>query len=196
MSADQLNLSSLKFQPLIPARWSDFEQLFGEKGAYGGCWCMYWRITRSQFEKQQGPENREAMREIVNSGEIPGILAYFENRPIGWCAIAPRENYSSLNRSFVLKRIDDLPVWSIVCFFIDKKYRGRGIGLFLIHAAIDYVRREGGEVIEAYPTRPRKGSLPPVSSYMGLPGIFSKAGFVECKRPSKAKIIMRYSIEN
>jgi GNAT superfamily N-acetyltransferase len=188
--------SSLEFHPLTPDRWSDFEKLFGPRGAYGGCWCMWWRITRSQFEKQQGEGNRMAMKEIVNSGEVPGIIAYSGGQPVGWCSVAPRESFASLNRSTVLKRLDDRPVWSIVCFYVAKDHQGKGIFADLIRGAVDYVRRQGGKIVEAYPTQSQRGRLPPVSSYMGVPSVFEKAGFVECARPSKSKVIMRYYIED
>ncbi len=135
------------------------------------------------------------MKEIVESGEVPGIIAYSEGEPIGWCSVAPREAFGSLNRSPVLKRLDDTPVWSLVCLFVGKNHRGQGVMAELIRGAIEYVRRHGGKVLEAYPTQPKGGRLPPVSSYMGLPSAFEQAGFVECDRPSKSKIIMRYYIE-
>lgn len=106
--------SVLEFHPLTRERWSDFEELFGERGAYGGCWCMWWRLTRREFEQQQGEGNRQAMKAIVESVQVPGILAYAAGEPVGWCSVAPREHYGSLNRSPVLKRLDDTPVWSIV----------------------------------------------------------------------------------
>jgi GNAT superfamily N-acetyltransferase len=134
------------------------------------------------------------MKGIVESGEIPGILAYQNNKPIGWCSVAPREQFHSLNRSPVLKKRDETPVWSIVCFFIAKEYRSKGVTLHLINAAIEYVRRNGGKVIEAYPTVPRGRHLAPVSSFMGVPSVFEQAGFVEYARPSKSKVIMRYQI--
>lgn len=185
----------LEFHPLTPDRWSDFEKLFGKRGAYGGCWCMWWRITRSQFEQQQGEGNRKAMQEIVNSGEVPGILAYSGGEPVGWCSVAPRDSYASLNRSRVLKRLDDRPVWSIVCFYVAKSYRGNRLIAELIRAAIDYVREEGGKIVEAYPTQPTSGRLPPVSSFMGVPAVFESVGFVECARPSRSRVIMRYYIQ-
>ncbi len=188
-------LASLEFQPLTPERWADFERLFGERGAYGGCWCMWWRTTRTQFEQQQGEGNRQAMKAIVESGEVPGILAYLAGEPVGWCSVAPRERFGSLNRSPVLKRLDDEPVWSIVCFYVDKRYRGQGLIVALIRGAIAYVQEQGGKVIEAYPTQPKDGHLPPVSSFMGVPAVFEKAGFVEKARPSKSKVIMRYYLE-
>ena len=134
------------------------------------------------------------MRAIVDSGEVPGILAYLAGKPVAWCSVAPREIYGSLNRSPVLKRIDDTPVWSIVCFFVAKGYRNQGVVPSLIQAAIDYVRSQGGKVVEAYPSVPKGRRLPPVSVFMGLPSMFEKAGFAECARPSKSKVVMRYYI--
>jgi hypothetical protein len=103
----------LEVHPVTPERWQDLEALFGERGACGGCWCMWWRLSRSQFEHQKGQQNREAFRAIVLSAEVPGLLAYKDGQPIAWCALAPRERYPVLERSRTLKRIDDEPVWSI-----------------------------------------------------------------------------------
>jgi GNAT superfamily N-acetyltransferase len=194
MSQDERSVT-LEFHPLTGERWSDFEELFGKHGAYGGCWCMWWRCTRREFEQRQGEGNRQAMKAIVEADEIPGILGYAEGKPAGWCSVAPREQYGSLERSPVLKRLDDVGVWSIVCLFVAKEYRNQGVGEALIRGAVEYVRGRGGKVVEAYPTQPRKGRLPPVSSFMGTPAMFERAGFVECARPSKSKVIMRYFIE-
>ncbi len=182
----------LKIQPLIPDLWSDFEKLFGPKGAYSGCWCMWWRLTRSEFEKGQGEGNRQAMKALVDSGIIPGLIAYCNNEPCGWCSVAPREHFSSLKRSRVLKRIDEKNVWSIVCFFIQRKYRGQGLAEKLIQGAIEYVKSQGGHIIEAYPTPSRETKLPPVLSFMGIQKILERIGFKEVHRPSQSKIIMRY----
>jgi GNAT superfamily N-acetyltransferase len=195
MNADDIYKAPLEFHPLTKERWADFEELFGERGAYGGCWCMWWRLTRREFEKGQGEGNREAMRSIVVKGEVPGILAYEDDRAVGWCSVAPRENYGSLNRSPVLKRIDDRQVWSIVCFFVAKDHRRQGLMQKLIHAAIDYIQSQGGKVVEAYPTIHKSERASPVSSYMGFPAMFEEAGFIECARPSKSKVVMRYFIE-
>jgi GNAT superfamily N-acetyltransferase len=184
-------MAGFKTHPLTPQRWNDFEALFGTHGAYGGCWCMWWRSTRREFEARKGEGNRKAMKGIVDSGKVPGILGYLGNKPVGWCAVAPREEFSSLERSPVLKRLDDLPVWSVVCFFIAQGFRGRGIAEAMIGAALDYVKRRGGSMVEAYPTPPKKTPLAPVSSFMGLPAMFARAGFVECARPSASKWIMR-----
>ncbi len=184
----------LEFQPLTADRWPDFEELFGPRGAYGGCWCMWWRSTRREFEERQGAGNRQAMKAIVESGQTPGILAYHEGKVVGWCSIAPRESYGSLERSPVLKRLDDRPVWSLMCFYVAKGYREKGVGQALIQGAVEYVKSQDGQVVEAYPTQPRSDRLPPISSFMGVPAMFERAGFVECARPSKSRVIMRYFI--
>ena len=185
---------SWEFHPLTPERWADFEQLFGKRGAAGGCWCMWWRLTAKDFDARKGEGNRRAMKAIVESGRIPGILAYHRGEVAGWCSVAPREQFGSLERSRVLKRVDNKDVWSIVCFFVDRNYRGKNLSLKLILGAIEYVKSRGGEIIEAYPSIIRSAKAAPVSTFMGIPKIFEKAGFKAVHTPSKSKLIMRYFI--
>ena len=189
---EQQESPDLEFFPLTKDRWTDFEDLFGERGAVGGCWCMWWRIKRSEFEQQKGEGNRQAMKAIVESGEVPGLLAYEGDTAVAWCSVAPREQFPVLQRSRVLKRIDDTPVWSIVCFFIKKGYRNQGMSMRLLRAAMDYVREQGGQVVEGYPVEPRKDRMPTAFAYTGFASTFEKAGFVECVRRSETRPILRY----
>jgi GNAT superfamily N-acetyltransferase len=191
MSCNEDLSERLDFCPLTAERWADLEALFGEHGAYGGCWCMWWRSTRREFGERQGKGNRQAMKEIVDSGTVPGILAYAAGRPVGWCSVAPREQFGALERSPVLKRLDDEPVWSIVCFYVAPDRRNGRVAESLLHAAVEYVRQQGGRIVEAYPTQPRQERLPPTSSYMGTPAMFERAGFGECARPSRSWVILR-----
>jgi GNAT superfamily N-acetyltransferase len=184
----------MEFRPLTRDTWPDFVRLFGRSGACNGCWCMWWRQTRREFDEQHGEKNKRAMKRIVDSGEVPGVLAYEDGEPIGWCSVAPRESFPSLDRSRVLKRIDDRPVWSIVCLFLARSHRGRGLTTELIRGAVDHARASGARIVEAYPTRPRGRRLGPASSYMGVPAAFERAGFAECARPSDAKVVMRRRI--
>src|SRR3990172_11981065 len=108
----------MKFHALTPGRWAELESLFGPRGACGGCWCMWWRMTRSDFMKKKGQGNRKALRRIVKTGESPGILAYAGSQPVGWCAVAPRQAYPTLARSRVLIPVDERAVWSVACFFV------------------------------------------------------------------------------
>lgn len=182
----------LKFFPLTKDRWADFEALFGERGACGGCWCMWWRMKRSDFECNKGKANRRAMKALVSSGEVPGILAYDGRKAVGWCSVGPRVKFSALERSRILKPVDDNPVWSVVCFFVDKGYRNLGTSTALLRAALQYVKKQGGRILEGYPVEPRKDRAPDVFVYTGLASAFRKAGFVECLRRSETRPIMRY----
>ena len=185
----------LESVPLTKDRWSDFADLFGERGAVGGCWCMWWRIKRSKYEQQKGEGNRQAMKAIVESGEVPGLLAYEGNIAIAWCSVAPREQFPVLQRSRTLKPVDDTPVWSIVCFFVRKGHRNQGLSIRLLRAAVDYVREQGGAVLEGYPVEPRKDQMPTVFAHTGFASTFRRAGFVECLRRSETRPIMRYYLE-
>lgn len=184
-----------QFHPLSPERWPDFEALFGERGACGGCWCMWMRLPRSQFEQHKGEGNKQAMKAIIEGGNVPGLLAYLDGQPVGWCSVAPREAFSYLSRSRILKPVDEQPVWSVVCFFIHKQHRRQGWTVRLLGAAIDYVKQQGGKIVEGYPVEPKEGKLPDVFVWTGLAAAFKKAGFVECLRRSETRPIMRYYIE-
>ncbi|HEY8888789.1 MAG TPA: GNAT family N-acetyltransferase [Clostridium sp.] len=173
-------------------RWKDFETLFGERGACGGCWCMSWRLRKSEFEKQKGTMNKEAMKRLVEQNESIGVLAYIGRDVIGWCAVAPREVYLRLEKSRVLKRIDDEPVWSISCLFITKAYRRKGISALLIKGAINYCKTNGATIIEAYPVVPYSSKVPDAFMWKGMPTTFEKVGFVVAERRSNSKPIMRY----
>lgn len=187
-----MSISNLEFHPLTPERWIDLEKLFGKNGACGGCWCMWWKLKRSDFVKQKGEGNRKALKRIVDSGEITGILAYTDNQPVGWCSVAPRESYPMLERSRVLKPVDAKSVWSIVCFFIAKPFRHKGLTVKLIHAAITHAQKYDGKIVEAYPVEPKGGKTVDAFAYTGLVSAFRKAGFVEVVRRSETRPVMRY----
>lgn len=186
-------LPVLEFHPVTPEGWADLEALFGVRGACAGCWCMWWRLPRSLWEKQRGEGNRLALRQLVHSGEIPGILAYSGTRPIAWCSVAPREAYPGLDRSRTLGRIDGEPVWSVVCFFVAAPFRRRGMTVQLLKAAVEYVRGRGGRMVEGYPHRPAKPGAD-AGHYMGLVSAFLQAGFQEVARPSATRSLVRYRL--
>lgn len=183
---------TVDFHPLTLERWADFENLFGPRGACGGCWCMLWRLKRADFDRQKGDGNKQAMHALVAAGESPGILAYHDGQPVGWCAVARRADYPTLERSRVLKPIDDQPVWSISCLFVAKGWRNRGVSVALLKAAVEHVRRQGGNVVEGYPVEPRNVRMPDVFAWTGVPAAFRRAGFVEVARASATRPIMRW----
>ncbi len=191
----QTRESRLTFHPLTLARWADFERLFGERGACGGCWCMWWRLKRSEFEKRKGAGNKRAMKAIVRGGEVPGIIAYSGKEPIGWCSVAPRADYSALERSRILKPVDDRPVWSVVCFFVEKAHRGSGVSVELLRAAVAHAKRHGARIVEGYPVEPKQDRMPDAFVWFGLASAFERAGFEEVARRSETRPIMRFHIQ-
>jgi GNAT superfamily N-acetyltransferase len=196
MPSERASLPSVECHPVTLERWPDLEALFGPRGACGGCWCMWWLLKRSQFVRQKGEENRRALRHIVDAGGVPGLLAYTDGQPIGWCAVAPRESYAVLERSRILKRIDDAPVWSVVCFFVSKAFRGKGLTTALLRAAIEYAARHGARIVEGYPVEPKKARMPDVFAYTGLASAYRRVGFVEVARRSETRPLMRYFVED
>jgi len=185
---------NLEIYPLDSNRWDDFEALFGARGGCGGCWCMAWRLKRSDFERQKGHVNKLAMRKLVDQNEKVGVLAYLDGQPSGWCAVAPREVYPRLENSKVWKRIDDEPVWAITCFFVAKSLRRKGLSFELLQGAINYCKLNDVKVIEGYPVVPYSDNIPAAFAWTGIPSVFARAGFVVAARRSPSKPVMRYYV--
>ncbi len=183
-----------EYLPLTKNRWKDFEKLFGERGACGGCWCMYWREKNSEFKKKKGKGNKRAMKALVNKNKTVGILAYLNNKAVGWCSVSPREDFIRLENSKVLSPVDDKPVWSVSCFFIDKEYRQQGLSTELLKGAIDFAKKKGAKILEGYPVVPYSEKIPAAFAWTGFSSAFEKAGFHEVARRSKNRPIMRYVI--
>jgi GNAT superfamily N-acetyltransferase len=152
---------------------------------------MYWRLPRSEYEADKGEPNRRAFQRIVRAGPPPGILAYADGEPVGWCAVGPREWTPKLDRSRTLQRIDDRPVWSVTCFYVARGWRQRGMSVRLLEAAVVYARNAGATLVEGYPSVPRKGRLADAFSWTGLLRSFERAGFSEVARPSESRRIVR-----
>lgn len=155
---------------------------------------MTWRLSNAEYEERKGEENRRSFERIVKSGKEPGILAYEDLRPIGWCAVAPRSSFPRLGRSRILKPVDDQPVWSIVCLYVDKEYRTQGVSTHLIRSAVDFVAGKGGRIVEGYPVEPKKNPMPDLFAFTGLASAFRAVGFKEVARHSETRPIMRYVI--
>jgi GNAT superfamily N-acetyltransferase len=192
---DSSFLKQLTFEPVTKSNWGKFAQLFGEKGACGNCWCMYYRRSKAEFDEgKKFDGNKDAMKELVKAGKPVGIIGLFDGRAIAWCAFAPREDFSKLERSRVHKRIDDAPVWSIPCMFIDREFRRVGVSMMLLKGVIEYAKEKGIGIIEAYPTIPTQEKLPDAFAWIGLYSTFEKVGFKIVDRTSKNRPMVRYSV--
>jgi len=178
---------------LTAERWDDLVALFGlERGAQGGCWCMWWRMTSAEFQKASREERRDAFHALVRSNVPTGLLAYDGDRPVGWCAVGPRESLPKLMRSRVARPLggDVSAVWMINCFFIDRPYRGQGLSRELIDGAISLAGKHGAGAIEACPLDTDR-QLMWGEGFVGLAQTFREAGFEEVARRAPTRPLMR-----
>lgn len=192
---DELDAATLTIAPLTAKRWADFEALMGPKGAAGGCWCMLWRLSKSEFEAGTGEANRRTMQVVAAEPVPPGLLAYDGHTPVGWISVAPRTRFPRLDNSRVLARIDDEAVWSVTCFLVTRSHRRRGVATQLLESACDFVRKHNGAIVEGYPIAPDKPSYPPVFAWTGFEHAFRKAGFKTVLRRSPTRPIMRKRLD-
>ncbi len=190
----QLETADLRVSPLTADQWPAFEALFGPRGACAGCWCMWFRLARRDFDAGKGEGNRRAMRSLVDSGAVPGLLAVAGDLPVGWCSTAPREHYPRLARSRILAPVDDLPVWSVVCLFVARSHRRTGVATRLLAAAAEWAGSQGATLIEGYAVEPRSASMPDTFAYHGPAAAFRAAGYREVARPSPSRVVMRRSL--
>lgn len=189
-----------QIHPATADRWPDLEALFGPKGAYAGCWCMNWRLKRSLFKELDGESRKAELRNLTYADHVPGILAYQNNVAVGWCSVGPREEFAALETSRILKRIDDQPVWSIVCYYVNKTTRRSGLMAALLRGAVAYAGQQGARIVEGYPidmqTPLLAGQrLTSFSGYMGVASVYREVGFVEVGRASETQLIMRYTMD-
>ena len=187
--------TELSFKPIKRNLWPDLEELFGPNGACAGCWCMFWKLRGKAYEEARGMETRQMHKSVIDSGTPTGLLAYLHGEVVGWVAVEPREAYDKLAHSRTLKPVDDQPVWSVTCFFVDRKFRRRGVTVSLLKAAVEYVRSKGGRIVEGYPID-SDGKSPDVFVYTGTLAAFQKAGFEEVARNSPTRPIVRFIIKS
>ena len=184
----------LIIRPLTPELWPAFEDLFGKGGASNGCWCMYWRIG-SEYHKRAREKNQSAFREIVKRGPPPGLLAFDGEQAVGWCQLTRRDDLPWLDKARFFKRVDDVPVWSISCFYIRRGYRKQGVMSALIAEAVKAAKRAKAPALEAYPVDTEQpGSTSNV--FTGTVSAFTRAGFKPVAHRIPARPIMRHDLKD
>jgi GNAT superfamily N-acetyltransferase len=190
----------IEVKALTAERWKDLLELFGERGAYSGCWCMFFRRRSAEFEggaRNKGAGNRRAFKGLVDSGRVPGLIAYLDGTPVGWCSVAPREEFGRVERSPVTKPVDDRTgVWAVVCFYLDRRHRRSGVASELLRAAVDHAAAHGARIVEGYPVDVGDNRKPSAELYHGTATMFARAGFSEVARRSPQRPIMRRRVGN
>ena len=177
------HMPRLLVHEVTPERWDDFERLFETKGSPKYCWCMAWRSTVEESKGSDSAHRKAAMAACVKKGTPVGLLDYFQGQPVAWCSVAPRSTY----RRLVSDGSSDEGIWSIVCFFLLKEYRGSGVTKRMLAAAIKHARTHGAKVVEAYPVDEDSPSY----RFMGLVNMFEEAGFRKVGREGSRRHVMQ-----
>lgn len=182
----------VRVRPATAERWPDVVTVMGTRGDPAGCWCQYYRLRGRDWAGASVPQLRAALREQVSSGPVPpGVLAYRDGEPVGWCAVGPKEDYPRLLASPV-SRGEVAGVWSVSCFVVRVGHRSQGVARALLDGAVELARRHGAAVVEAYPVDPSaRRSLSSAELFHGPLGLFLDAGFTEEARPSPARAVVR-----
>jgi GNAT superfamily N-acetyltransferase len=182
-------MTDLTVSPLTAAHWPALEDLFGKAGASNGCWCMYWRIG-PRYKDRPREDNKTGLRELAESGPPPGLLAFDGGTAVGWCELAPRVDLGWLARARITQPVDDLPVWSVPCFYVRRTHRGRGVTDALIEAAVPVAAAAGAPALEAYPV---DTAVPGHTRnlFPGTASAFARHGFREVARRKPDRPVMR-----
>jgi ribosomal protein S18 acetylase RimI-like enzyme len=191
---------SFTTQPLSAKTWPDFEAVFNAPGCSiaRGCWCMCYRKTGgSQWGEvdwaKLKAKNRADIKALADAGAQVGLVGYLDGVPAGWISFGPREDFAKLARSPVMRPVDDLPVWSIICFVVPSKFRGQGVAKKLLAEAIAFCKKHKVKLVEAYPVDKPKRTADS-NMWFGSKSMFDAAGFEEVARRKPERPIVRLKV--
>jgi len=189
-----------RVEPLTLDHWPAFERLFGKNGACMGCWCMYWRLPRKEYDAARGASAKRLFKARVRAGPPPGVIAFEEGEAVGWLQVGPRRDTPQWNTpkrlSAPLKteHAEDDGVWGATCFFVKAGHRRRGISDALLKGGIALAKAHGARVLEACPMDP-EGRMDTVSLYVGHVSVFRRAQFKEIARRKENRPLMRLTLK-
>ncbi|HYK98310.1 MAG TPA: GNAT family N-acetyltransferase [Candidatus Acidoferrales bacterium] len=174
----------LEIRPLTPAHVDDVKKItastFGSQ-----CWDLWWRYTKAEWKgaaisggtkDENSRRRREILQKLARRRHAPVLVAYEGDEPMGFVSLGPRADYKELNRGKTTQPVDDVPAWVIPCITVRKTYRGRGIALALLRAAIEYAAKHGAPAVDGYP-RPDERRFSDGAVFMGTESLFRRAGF-------------------
>jgi GNAT superfamily N-acetyltransferase len=174
-----------------PPVWDDVADLFTRPGPRGGtpipsqCWCQYW-VTRG--EAYWAADNDAKLRRQLSDGSVTALLAYLDGQPAGWCRLGPRDSFERLAHARTLAPVDDVPVWSVVCFYVCPEAKRQGVASTLLDAAVEVAREHGPPALEGYAARPHH---PNIDSYTGYLPMFLAAGFEHVRDGGRRAIVRK-----
>ena len=193
------DVSPLTIVPATPERWADVAAIVGSPAGWG-CWCQYYRLSAGDFDRLGRDGGPDALRRQLGDDPPPGLLAYLDDAPVGWCGIGVRSKMERLVRSRTIPLVDERPVWSVVCFLIKAGMRRRGIARALLEGAVAFARQAGALGLEGYPVDPEGARLQTAALYVGTTSMFEAAGFrrvvmTDARSDHRPRWLMRLDLE-
>jgi ribosomal protein S18 acetylase RimI-like enzyme len=193
-----VKIPKLTIRPVTPERWPDLESIFMARGCSipRGCWCMYYRRSGGSGWPVGGKRsrvNRADLKALVDAGPPPGLIAYQGKVPVGWVTLGPREDFAKLEKSPVMKPVDDKPVWSIICFVVPSAHRRQGVAHALLQGAMAYAKKRGATLLEGYPVD-KPGRQSDENMWFGAKSMYDRAGFKEVARRKPSRPVVRRKV--
>jgi len=188
---------TLEIHPASAERFDDVAALLGPADPDApACWCLYFRLTSGEFNKVKGAERRATMHRLTTRDDAPGVLAYRDGAPVGWCALGRREEMGRLERSRTIPQVEGDGVWSIVCFVVRPGQRRQGVATALLNGAVEYARSRGAAIVEGYPASTDGERISSAFAYTGTESMFRAAGFAKvadttAQTGGKPRVVMR-----
>jgi GNAT superfamily N-acetyltransferase len=183
----------LDCRPATADRFDDFAAVAGDRGGPNGCWCMFWRQTAAEWRAGSPAQRQEALAERMSASPPPGVFGYLDGQPVGWCAVAPRSEYTLMQRSPTFGPVDDVPTWAIVCLFVHRSARRLGVGTALVEAAVAMAKAYRAPAVDAIPVEPG-GKRKSPDLYTGTPSMFEPLGFEEIARRKPERPVVRLTL--
>ena len=183
-----------------PARWPDVESLFGVRGEPSRCWCRFFTMTGAEWTESSPQQRKSLLKDRFDAGPEPGVLAYFNGTPVGWCAVEPRFCFPRIQRSQLIRAAgpkltqspDPGETWSVTCFVVAPRQRRRGVASALLAAAVEHAFAHGAACVEGYPVDPEaRPNAGPVDLYHGPLPLFLAAGFVVVDASTPGRSVVR-----
>lgn len=189
---------SWQTHPVTPDRFEDFADVVNPNRRPTHCWCVTHRLRAGDIEELGQGSREQAMRQLCEREHPPGVVTYHDDVPVGWCNIGPRADIPRLAGSKLIRPIDDVAVWSIVCVIVRGGHRKQGVTGRLIEGAVAYAAENGAPAVEAYPVDP-KGRMDTTMAFVGTRSMFAEVGFTvigttDAQASKMPRLIMRRDV--
>lgn len=185
--------------PVTPDRFEDFADVVNPNRRETHCWCLSHRLPAKDIQARGQGSREQAMRSLCRQDRPPGVVTYLDDVPVGWCSIGPRTDIPRLAASTLIRPVDELPVWSIICLVVRSGHRRKGITAQLIEGAVRWAADNGAPAVEVHPVDP-PGRMDTTMAFVGTRSMFEQVGFrvigtTDATASSLPRLVMRRNID-